>query len=72
MHILQGGGSDIFSMDPDPAQLEKKSGSDLKTEIKKKIYLYFRYVGIKVDLINYHLKLEFVHSGLYCVQDENI
>jgi len=35
--------------------------------MKEKIYLYFRYVGIKVD----HFKLEFVNSGLYFVQDEN-
>ena len=26
---------------------------------------------MKVDLINHHFKLEFVHSGLYFVQDEN-
>ena len=39
--------------------------------MKKKIYLYFRQVGIKFDLINHYFKLEFVDSGLYFVQDEN-
>ena len=39
--------------------------------MKKNIFLYFRKVGIKVDLINHHFKLESVHSGLYFVQDEN-
>ena len=38
--------------------------------MKKKIYLYYRYVGIKFDLINHHFKLEVVYSGLYFVQDE--
>ena len=40
--------------------------------MKKKIYLYFRLVGIEVDLINYHFKLEFVNYGLYFVQDDFI
>ena len=38
--------------------------------MKKRIHLYFRKVGIEVDLINHHFKLEFVNSGLYFVQDE--
>ena len=33
--------------------------------MKKKIYLYFRKVGIKFDIINHHFLLEFVDSGLY-------
>ena len=40
--------------------------------MKKNIFLYFRKVGIKVDLINHHFKLESVYSGLYFIQDENI
>ena len=39
--------------------------------MKKKIYLYFRWVGITFDIINHHFMLEFVDSGLYFVQDEN-
>ena len=41
---IQGWGSDIFSIDPDPAQLGKKIRIRLRirTEMKKKIYLYFR------------------------------
>ena len=39
--------------------------------MKEKIYLYVRWVGIKVYLINHHFKLEFINSGLYFVQDEN-
>ena len=40
--------------------------------MQKNIYFYFRQVGIKFDLINQHFKLEFVDSGVYFVQDENI
>ena len=29
-----------FSINPDPAQLKKKSGSDLISKLRKKIYLY--------------------------------
>ena len=52
-----------------PAQL-KKSGSDLNSN-EKKIYLYFRQVRIKFDLINHDFQLELVDSGLYFIQDEN-
>ena len=45
--IMQGWGSDIFSTDPDPAQLKKFRIRILlrirpEMEMKKKIYLYFR------------------------------
>ena len=40
-------------------------------EMKITIYLYFKYVVIKFDLMNNHFKLEFVDSGLYFVEDEN-
>ena len=40
-------------------------------EMKKKIYLYFRWVGIKFDILNHHFKIEFIDSGLYFVQGEN-
>ena len=36
--------------------------------MKKKIYLYFRLVGIKFDLINHPFKLD---SCIYFVQDTN-
>ena len=39
--------------------------------MKKKIYLYFREVGIRFDIIYHHFMLEFVNSGLYFVQDGN-
>ena len=39
--------------------------------MKKKEYLHFRQVCIKVDLKYHHFKLEFVNSGLYFVQDKN-
>ena len=39
--------------------------------MKKKIYLYFRYVGIKFDIITRHFMLEFVYSDLYFVQVKN-
>ena len=58
----------FFSLVPDPAELRKNSDLDptlIRNE--KKIYLYFRYVGIKFNLLNYHFKLEFVESGLYFV-----
>ena len=58
----------FFSLVPDPAELRKNSDLDptlIRNE--KKIYLYFRYVGIKFNLINHHFKLEFVDSGLYFV-----
>ena len=32
----------FFPLDPDPAQLEKKSGSDLNSKWRIKIYLYYR------------------------------
>ena len=38
--------------------------------MKKKIYLYFRQVGINFDIINHNFMLEFVGPGLYFVQDE--
>ena len=40
-------------------------------EMKKKIYLYFRKVGIKFDIITHHFMLEFVDSDLYFVQDKD-
>ena len=40
-------------------------------EMKKKIYLYFRKVGIKFDIITHHFMLEFVDSDLYFVQNRN-
>ena len=40
-------------------------------DMKKKMCLYLRYVGIKFDIINHHFMLETVDSGLYFVQDEN-
>jgi len=40
-------------------------------EMKKKIYLYFRKVGITFDILTHHFMLESVDSGLYFVQDEN-
>ena len=51
----------FFSMDPD------LTPDPTFNRNEEKIYLYFRLVGIKVDLINHHLKLEFVNSGLYFV-----
>ena len=50
---------------------EKKksgSGSDLNS---KNIYLYFRYVGIKFDLINHNFKLKFKLILLYILFHEN-
>ena len=38
--------------------------------MKKKIYLYFRWVGIEFDIINHHFKLEFVDSSFHFVQGE--
>ena len=38
--------------------------------MKKKIYSYFRFVGIKFDIINHPFMPEFVDSGLHFVQDE--
>ena len=43
-------------MDPDPT-----------LDRNEEIDLYFRWVGIKFDLINH----QFVDAGLYFVQDEN-
>ena len=40
-------------------------------EMKKKIFLYFRQVGIKFDIITHQFMLEFVDSDLYFVQDKN-
>ena len=51
----------FFSTDPDPDRPE--------IEMKKKIYLYFRQVGIKFYIINHHFMLAFVDSDLYFVQD---
>ena len=45
-------------MDPDPT-LNRND---------EKMYLYFRKVGIKFDLINHGFKLEFVDSGFYFIQ----
>ena len=39
--------------------------------MKKEIYLYFRLVGIKFDIITHHFMLEFVDTDLYFVKDEN-
>ena len=39
--------------------------------MKKNIYLYFRFVGIKFDYKNHHYQLKFFYSGLYFVKDEN-
>ena len=39
--------------------------------MKKKIYAYFKWVGIKLDIINHNSILDFVDSGSYFVQDEN-
>ena len=36
-------------------------------EMKKKIYLYFRQVGINFDIINHNFMLEFVDPGfIFC------
>ena len=37
----------------------------------KKIFLYFRQLGIKFDLISHHFQLDLDDSGLYFVQDKN-
>ena len=62
----------FFSMnqDPDPAQLGKNPDTTLNRN-EKNIFIYFKQVCIKFDLINQHFKLEFVDSGFYFVQDEN-
>ena len=51
-------GIQIFSTDPDPAQLQKKSGSDTGADLKIRNY--------KPSFM-----LEVVDFGLYFVQDEN-
>ena len=63
---------EFFSTDPDPAQLKKfriRNRPDI--EMKKNIYIYIRYVGIKFDIITHHFLLEFVDSDLYFIQDKN-
>ena len=40
-------------------------------EMKKKLFLYFRQVGIKFDIITHHFMLEFVDSDVYFIQDKN-
>ena len=69
--------NEILIRDEDPTffswirlRWEKKSGSDLDSKWRKKIFIFVQ-VGKKFDLINHHFKLEFVDSGLYFVQDEN-
>ena len=36
-----------------------------------KKYIYIMYIHIKFEFINHNFKLEYVHSGLYFVLDEN-
>ena len=60
--FLHGSGSgSTGEKNPDP-------NPTLNRNKEKKIYLFFRQVGIKVDLINQHFKPD---SGLYFVKDEN-
>ena len=69
---MQGRGSIIFSVDPDPAQLRKKNPDPtLIRNEEKNIFIFKVGRHKKIDLINHNFKLEFVYSGLYFVQDEN-
>ena len=40
-------------------------------EMKKKIYLYFRKVGITFDILTHHFMLESVDPDVSFVQDKN-
>ena len=55
-HFFHGSGS-----------AEKKFRIQPEIETKKKIYLYFRQVGISFEVITHHFMLEFVDSDLYFI-----